>query len=74
MIIALTMTGVMAGLVPAISIGKTLRIRNRDARAKPAHDATMDCFAERVIGPRDFARCNDDIIPPSCPQSPMPDT
>jgi hypothetical protein len=37
-------SGVMAGLVPAIPIGKTLRIRNRDARAKPAHDATMDCF------------------------------
>jgi hypothetical protein len=34
----------MAGLVPAISIEKTLRIRNRDARAKPAHDATLDCF------------------------------
>jgi hypothetical protein len=34
----------MAGLVPAISIKKTLRIRNRDARAKPAHDATLDCF------------------------------
>jgi hypothetical protein len=30
----------MAGLVPAISIGKALRIQNRDARAKPAHDAT----------------------------------
>jgi hypothetical protein len=34
----------MAGLVLAIPIGKTLRIRNRDARAKPAHLATMDCF------------------------------
>ena len=30
----------MAGLVPAIPIGKTLRIRNRDARARPAHDAS----------------------------------
>jgi|HubBroStandDraft_1064217.scaffolds.fasta_scaffold882771_1 hypothetical protein len=28
----------MAGLVPAIPIGKTLHIQNRDARAKPAHD------------------------------------
>jgi hypothetical protein len=47
----------MAGLVPAISIGKTLRVRNRDARAKPADDVTMHCFvAEPVIGPRDFAR------------------
>jgi len=29
----------MAGLVPAIPFGKTLRIQKRDARATPAHDA-----------------------------------
>jgi hypothetical protein len=39
----------MAGLVPAIPIRKTLRIQNRDARAKPAHDATMDCFVASLL-------------------------
>jgi hypothetical protein len=31
-------------LCPGHPVGKTLRIRNRDARAKPAHDATLDRF------------------------------
>jgi hypothetical protein len=39
----------MAGLVPAIPIGKALRIRNRDARAKPAHDAVLDCFVAALL-------------------------
>jgi len=39
----------MAGLVPAIPMGKTLRIPNRDARAKPAHDAVLDCFVASLL-------------------------
>jgi hypothetical protein len=57
----------MAGLVPAIPIRKTLRIENRDARAKPAHDATMDCFiAEPATGLDPVASRNDGGVPPSC--------
>jgi hypothetical protein len=43
----------MAGLVPAISIGKLPGIQNRDARAKPAHDAVDRCIAGL---PSDFIR------------------
>jgi hypothetical protein len=49
----------MAGLVPAIAIGKTLLIRNRNARAKPAHDATLDCF---VAPPGVLAMTEDCVI------------
>jgi hypothetical protein len=48
-------SGVMAGLVPAISTGKTLRIRNGDARAKPAHDAILDCPVAQPATGRDPA-------------------
>jgi hypothetical protein len=47
----------MAGLVRAILIGKTLRIRNRDARTKPAHDATVDYFVALLFRNDDGYQC-----------------
>jgi hypothetical protein len=48
----------MAGLGPAIPIGKTLRIPNRDARAKPTHDAVLDCFVASLLA----------MTVPACPK------
>jgi hypothetical protein len=42
----------MAGLVPAIPIGKAMRLSDRDHRDKPGDDKVEFVVPELVIGPK----------------------